>query len=341
MHLKALIITPTKKSFGGVETVNGNLEAILSNMGFHVEYLTLDDCGFLGSLLGRVLGMPILMLLKSWGKVKKYNLVVANGEYAFGLTGGNIVQVNHGCYSGILKSTKTTISFLNHFSLWRMAKFQNLGSRNVFSVAVSDDCKEIMVSHGASVDCVVNNGIDLDLFHSHDAAIERDIEFITIANWSDKYRKGLDLLEGLAVKGMKISCIGDPDENNRRSNLTYLGRKTQKEVVGLLARSKFFILLSRYEGLQLSPMEAMACGAVPIISDTGLGRDICSEENVLVIPRGLSLDEIEGQIEKFVRIYKPFANDRLIRKYGYDEFRKKWEGVFKRVAFRDCGNSNL
>ncbi|HPC94048.1 MAG TPA: glycosyltransferase family 4 protein [Sedimentisphaerales bacterium] len=56
--------------------------------------------------------------------------------------------------------------------------------------------------------------------------------------------------------------------------LTFLGKR--EDVSGLLGRSRVYVLTSRSEGLSIAMIEAMANGAVPVVSDVGDLRDLVS-----------------------------------------------------------------
>jgi glycosyltransferase involved in cell wall biosynthesis len=47
------------------------------------------------------------------------------------------------------------------------------------------------------------------------------------------------------------------------------------ELRTLYARARAFAFLSEYEGLGLTPLEALAAGAPPVLSDTAIARESC------------------------------------------------------------------
>jgi glycosyltransferase involved in cell wall biosynthesis len=74
-------------------------------------------------------------------------------------------------------------------------------------------------------------------------------------------------------------------------NVRFLGKRS--DVNSLLGTAKVFILTSRWEGLSIAMMEAMATGTVPVVADVGDLKDfVKSGENGYVI----SQDDISGYV---------------------------------------------
>jgi glycosyltransferase involved in cell wall biosynthesis len=91
-----------------------------------------------------------------------------------------------------------------------------------------------------------------------------------------------------------------------RENINFTGQR--KDVETILSRSKIFVLTSRWEGLSIAMMEAMAAGAVPVVSDVGDLRDLVREgENGHLVG--------ENQIDVFVEhISRLLGNPLLWRR---------------------------
>ncbi len=57
------------------------------------------------------------------------------------------------------------------------------------------------------------------------------------------------------------------------------------QLADLYSRARGFAFLSEYEGLGLTPLEALAAGAPPVLSDTAIARESCGDA-ALYVPRG-------------------------------------------------------
>jgi glycosyltransferase involved in cell wall biosynthesis len=98
-----------------------------------------------------------------------------------------------------------------------------------------------------------------------------------------------------ALPAARAVIIGDgPDAAALRANVAERGLATNVEFLGqradvdrLLASTKVFVLTSRWEGLSIAMLEAMAAGAVPVVADVGDLRDaIRPGVNGFVVPEG-------------------------------------------------------
>lgn len=72
-----------------------------------------------------------------------------------------------------------------------------------------------------------------------------------------------------------------------RAEVTFLGEVPTDAVPALLAAQDVLVLLSDYEGLPLSLLEAMGAGVVPVVSDLESGiRDVVTEQTGVRVPGG-------------------------------------------------------
>lgn len=112
-----------------------------------------------------------------------------------------------------------------------------------------------------------------------------------------------------------IQMVGDgPDYNsladmikqmNIGDNVTLLGKRT--DVPDLLSKSKLLVMTSRWEGVSIAMLEAMAMGVVPVVSDVGDLRDYVVDDKTGYV---LDKDDVEGYAEKIEYL----LNNQEVRK---------------------------
>ena len=73
---------------------------------------------------------------------------------------------------------------------------------------------------------------------------------------------------------------------------------TDEHLIGLYSRARGFAFLSEYEGLGLTPLEALAAGVPPVLYDTPIARESCGE-SALYAPVG-DLDAVSSALERIL-----------------------------------------
>jgi glycosyltransferase involved in cell wall biosynthesis len=146
---------------------------------------------------------------------------------------------------------------------------------------------------------------------------EKDIDLIFVGRLSE-YKRPDRLLKVVAgvvksIPEMKATLVGDgPDraaleaqakELNIEKNVIFLGQRT--DVPALLGRAKLFTLTSRWEGVSIAMLEAMAMKAVPVVSEVGDLKDFARNGET-----GYAINE--ENLEEFVsRIVELLSDDQL------------------------------
>ena len=111
-----------------------------------------------------------------------------------------------------------------------------------------------------------------------------------------EYKRPDRLLNALAMtkkggKSLRSIIIGDgPDLESLRSLSRSLGLEEdidwagkRHDVVELIGQARIFVLTSRWEGVSIALLEAMACGCVPVVSDVGDLSDVVSTDNGFIL----------------------------------------------------------
>lgn len=158
---------------------------------------------------------------------------------------------------------------------------------------------------------VVLNGVTIKNQIKHNKSIDV-ITVCRLVAW-----KNVDLLvEAANSYGFSLCVVGDGPELSKlsllakkNSKIDICGRLSQPEVDKLLSSSKIFVLISDYEGLSFSLLQAMSFGLPVVVSNTSGNAEVVkkSENGIIVDPRAqdelgaaiLGLLDKNYEIEKF------------------------------------------
>ncbi|MDB5222733.1 MAG: hypothetical protein JWN83_1400 [Chitinophagaceae bacterium] len=117
----------------------------------------------------------------------------------------------------------------------------------------------------------------------------------------------------------------------------YGGNLETGEVQAQLLKNHVFILLSDYEGLPISLMEAMACGLVPVCSNIRSGMTeliIQNETGFLVNDRGDDFINTIRNIKTHPALWNKIseaARKKIIAEYSDESCNKRWLDFFKKL----------
>lgn len=109
----------------------------------------------------------------------------------------------------------------------------------------------------------------------------RDIDVIFVGRLTE-YKRPDRLIEALAIVAQNVPTlhavlVGDgPEQNTLKSQVLALGIENHVKFLGqradvpeLMGRARVFVLTSRWEGVSIAMLEAMALSVVPVVSDVG------------------------------------------------------------------------
>ena len=101
----------------------------------------------------------------------------------------------------------------------------------------------------------------------------------------DKYEGGL-ILAGMPGPGFEV--IDDYVSNSRfQSDICMTGYVTDEELTALYSRCDVFCFLSLYEGFGIPPLEALACGAKVVVSNTSSLPEVVGDVGWMADPNDL------------------------------------------------------
>jgi len=121
-------------------------------------------------------------------------------------------------------------------------------------------------------------GLPLEKYSKFAHNVNKDVDviaigrFVPIKGW-DKFVQLLKLID----KPLKVVVIGDGplysyllQQMSSTIHKVEIRRKvSETEKLSLLSRAKYYLNLSQFEGFSIATLEALMCGACPIVLDTG------------------------------------------------------------------------
>ena len=106
------------------------------------------------------------------------------------------------------------------------------------------------------------------------------------------------------------------------SNCSFLGEISKDQVIKYLNNSKFFILLSQYEGLSFALLEAMSCGLPVIVSDAKGNTDVVTDSFDGLI---VDLDNPDLKINELCQILKDDSRYARMSSHARETIARKYE----------------
>lgn len=306
-QISVLIVTPTEKSIGGVETMNEILKNILSKHSFTVDYLTCDEdqqaIPNWVKILSRVVGKPAITSYKFGQLDKTYDVVICNGEFSLGIQHPRLINYYHGSYWGLYQGQKNVLSFRHKISLQFQAWIQYFASFNREVVVVSEYLKMILSGRGIQSKWVINNPVDNIKFNrTIDLDQRKNYLFVGAYNY---WAKGFDILEALAKRGHPIHCYSGID--CKESPLITHPKVSNDELSRIYPQYRILIFPSRFEANSMAVLEALSCGLPVLTSEVGIGLTLKQIIPEFVLPLNASTDDYEKLITIIENDYERFC----------------------------------
>lgn len=328
--MRIALVTPYADYPGGVESVNRLLCDIFRGAGHSVDLITAD--GFRGRgwerFMVKLIGLPYVTAKRFKSLAARYDLVIANGEFSWGITHPRAVNLFHGSYAGYRDYLKVQWNFKTFLHLSRRAWVQRHGAAGKHVVAVSEFVRGILENDGVKVRQVIPNCVDTERFRPMPPAVKRPYLFV---GTNHRYAKGFDVLEALAQMGLEIDCVTDREPSQK---LGWLQNIENDRMPALYNRYKILVFPSRFEGMPMVPLEAMACGVPVVIGNVGLGPEL---KNVIpeFVVETYDADAFARKIRHIEAHYETYAGKarRYVERYhAFDRFERAWLDTITQVA---------
>lgn len=281
--------------------------------------------------------------------VKRPDLVMGYGLIPHGINAaiiGNILNI------------PSCVNFMGgRFLIANMNRIlKPIASRLAASAAMitvtGSDTKELVSSIGLDADSISIIPSTIDTKRFFNKGLEKKYDVIVVS----EFKKGkridlvLEIVNRLKKSGLDIKAAILGDGSLRKSlevmsngmglgeNVSFLGFR--HEVENYLNMSRVFLLTTEHEGLSLAMLEAMSCGAVPVVSDVDNLKDaVKGRFNGRLVKKG----DIDGFVEavsgilKDNNIYKWYSEnaEKTIKSEFTNQVAcKRWECAFKGIHSR-------
>lgn len=333
------ILTPhaSPDYVGGIETFNKQLAQALGDVDIFAAPVS--------SRYGAVFGVDRIGLKEPYRALQvarsfmerhrsqPYQLVMCNGLYGWPLSLGHMdipmVQVYH--YTPVGFARKAIAHRGDRLITGRVtAFFHRLAGRRkrivAVSVSVLQEVKDYYRMHGE----VIPNGVDTNLFRRVDQSEARQkiglSEEATVGLFvgRSEYAKGFDILLKVAEALSDVTFVIAGGSAPLKPNVRPVGKIPRSQMPLLYSASDFLLLPSRYEGFNLSVLEALACNLPIVVSQAAYPfPDDPSRFGSVVANQ--SLDEYVRAIRAVIERGSPINSRReIVSRYSFDVFRDNW-----------------
>ncbi len=323
------ILTPHRNPVGGVETVNTLLMRALC--AHHVSLVATEDVQprtrlqLIGSTIG---GEAFLAKPALRARATAFDVLICNGEFGYRISHPCSINLFHGSAHGYRTAVLPYSSWKTRLHLARDAFVQKQSARNKFVVCVSQGLRTELELHGIRVDDVIDVGIDLEQFCPDVSEPRRD-RALFVGRF-DYFGKGFDTLEALVRSGVPVDCV---TPSRPPAPLGWINFTVHSHMPSVYRRYRIVLVPSRFEGMSLSALEAMACGTPVLMSDVGLAEHLRRHIPEFVI-EGRRARNWVAAIEMITRRFDHFSEAALayVRQYhSFDTFSQKWNAVVDMV----------
>ena len=274
-----------------------------------------------------------------------FDLVLSNGLYGWPLRLGRpeapMIQVYHFTLAGLarvalpLRGDQLTTGRVG-------AWFERASGIGKEIVSVSPSVRSEVARYYGRPSTVVPNAVDVQLFRPVDRRDAREQlglpqdRTIGLFVGRPEHAKGFDLLCEVAGRLRDTVFVSASPPASAPGNVRFLTKVPHEKMPLLYSAADFFLAPSRYEGFNLSLLEALACElpAVATRAACAFGED--PSEFVTLVERGTA-EEFLGAIRRASNEgARPAVRERVVERYSWDAFRRNWQRlaatVMKRAA---------
>ena len=232
------------------------------------------------------------------------------------------------------------IHYLHGITTWNQKLMQQTLSLPLPKIAVASYLKPLVESAGGGeLAAIVPNGINRSEYYKSVREEERDgIGSI----YSSQAAKDPKTVIGCIQKfsslrpATPVRVFGPETKPRALGDVFYQRLPSVEQARDIYSKSLAWIMASKSEGFSVPILEAMACGAIPVVTDCGGTRDIITDgENGFLVEVG-NVDQIldrimllldDGDLRKRLRV----GGEATVDKFSWEKSIDQLEGVLKTV----------
>lgn len=150
----------------------------------------------------------------------------------------------------------------------------------------------------------------------------------------EKLKDGNKYSGSLILAGMHGSGYDIVEDYVKKSkwskDITFTGFVTDEELIALYSKCKVFCFLSLYEGFGIPPLEALACGAKVVVSNSSSLPEVVGDVGITVEP--LNLESVVTALVKSMENNDKSYDEDIkmhLKKYDWKNLSRDFEKVFE------------
>ena len=327
----------TSEVMGGIEIYASYLRTVIPGL-LHLDYHSLR--GQLGDSILPALREPVRA--KKLGDIVNrgypdVEVIITNGMFSWNLRSAMQVNLCHGTYAAFADAALNRMS-LDYYRLkYIYSQFEKKAARNAKEVVSNSKgtCSNVKKYFGLA-STLIYPPVETEIFKPSGSSGAK-----SKLGWSGtnvlfvgrpEKAKGFDIVQRLAVKHPEINfrCVLSrpiAPSASVKPNLEAIGPKTHAELPAYYNAADLILLPSRFEGFGLVAAEALACNRKVITLDTGIAREIQSE-NLFVAGEGKDdVMGIERIFQKALDAQDSNSRKIVVKFFSLQRFASQWKQV--------------
>lgn len=273
-----------------------------------------------------------------------FRLVICNGMYGWPLSvlppGIPAIQVYHYTMAGLAEKgiAERGVRFeMRHLT----GPFDRVSGSGKHVIAVGRNVLEEVRRFYHHDGRVIPNGVDVRMFSRRDRRACREAlqlpqdARIGLFVGRAEYAKGFDILQEVvkATPGVRYLLVGSSVAIG--ANTTAVPRVSRSEMPTYYSASDFLILPSRYEGFNLTILEALACDLPILVSRAAYSLDNDGRDVGAVVETQDSRAYVEQMQNLPTPIEGSSLRERIVARYSLERFVANWQALASELTGTD------